>query len=50
MRANRSNNICAWLAYCFPQLLEGETDVMFDNKKKPKWMNHPILKSGRYDF
>ena len=45
MHANRSNYICAWLAYCFPQLLEGETDIMFNNKKKPLWMNHPILKA-----
>lgn len=46
MRANKNNYICAWLVYCFPQLLEGETGAMLEQTKpKPKWMNHPILKA-----
>ena len=45
MQDKKNNLICAWLAYCYPQLLEGEIGAMLEHmKKKPKWMNHPILK------
>lgn len=48
MLANKSNYLCAWIAYCFPRLLEGETGLMLEQmKRKPKWMNHPLLTEKR---
>ena len=39
---NKNDFICAWIVYCFPQLVEGEIGLMLEHMK-PKWMNHPIL-------
>lgn len=41
---NKKSFMCAWIVYCFPQLMEGELEMMLDHMK-PKWMNHPILKA-----
>lgn len=46
MSANKTNYICAWLLYCFPELSDGEVGTMLEQMKpKPKWMSHPILKA-----
>ena len=45
LRDNKDNLACAWIVYCFPELLEGEVAAMLEEMKtKPKWVNHPILK------
>ena len=45
MLDKKNNLICAWLAFCYPQLLEGEISEMLEHmKSKPKWTNHPILR------
>ena len=40
---NKDNIIAAWIAYCYPNLFEGELNAIIDHMK-PKWANHPILK------
>ncbi len=40
---NKNNIIAVWLAYCYPQLFEGELDGIIQHMK-PKWANHPLLK------
>lgn len=42
MMENKDNISVVWIAYCFPQLLEGELNAMIDHMK-PKWANHPLL-------
>ena len=43
---NKDSIICAWIVYCFPELMEGQTNDMLEHMSpKPKWMNHPILKA-----
>lgn len=43
---NKDDIACAWIVYCFPQLLEGEISAMLEHMNpKPKWVNHPILKA-----
>ena len=44
MLDNKDNLACAWIVYCFPQLLEGEISAMLEHMK-PKWVNHPVLKA-----
>ncbi|MBP5799739.1 MAG: hypothetical protein J6W43_07500 [Prevotella sp.] len=41
---NKNNPLCAWIAFCYPQLMEGEIEAMLHHMK-PKWLNHPILKN-----
>ena len=41
---NKGDFICAWIVYCFPQLMEGELNAMLKHIN-PKWLNHPILKN-----
>ena len=40
---DKHNIMLAWLAYCYPEIMEGELQAMVD-AMKPKWINHPILK------
>lgn len=40
---DKNNIMLAWLAYCYPEIMEGELQAMV-NEMKPKWINHPILK------
>ena len=48
MLDNKDDLICAWISYCYPQLMEGEIETMLEHmKKKPKWMNHPILNTKK---
>lgn len=35
--------IAVWIAYCYPQLFEGELNDIIDSIK-PLWANHPLLK------
>ena len=39
---DKNNIILAWIAYCYPEVMEGELQAMVD-AMKPKWINHPIL-------
>ena len=41
---NKNNLLCAWIAFCYPELMEGEIEMMLRHMK-PKWMDHPILKN-----
>ena len=40
---DKNNIMLAWLAYCYPEMMEGELQAMVD-AMKPKWSSHPILK------
>ena len=42
---NKKDPMCAWIVYCFPQLMKGELEAMIEHMK-PKWLNHPILDRG----
>ena len=42
MMENKDDISAVWIAYCFPQLLEGELNAMIDHMK-PQWANHPLL-------
>ena len=39
---DKNNIILAWIAYCYPEVMEGELQAMVD-AMKPKWISHPIL-------
>lgn len=39
---NKNSIISVWIAYCFPQLFEGELEGAI-KYMKPKWINHPIM-------
>jgi hypothetical protein len=43
---DKENAACAWIVYCFPEVIEGEIGAMLDNMQ-PKWMKHPILKKKK---
>ena len=43
---NKDNIYSVWIAYCYPQLFEGELNAIIDNMK-PKWANHPLLQKRR---
>ena len=43
---DKENAACAWIVFCFPEVIEGEIGAMLDNMQ-PKWMKHPILKKKK---
>lgn len=40
---NRDNICAVWIAYCFPDLLDGELKALVSHMK-PKWAKHPLMK------
>ena len=46
MLENKNSIISVWIAYCFPELFEGELNAIIDDIK-PTWANHPLLKMKR---
>ena len=40
---DKNNIILAWIAYRYPEVMEGELNDMIGSLK-PKWIDHPILK------
>lgn len=46
MLENKDNIQAVWIAYCFPQLFEGELNAIIDDMK-PKWAKHPLLNKGK---
>ena len=40
---DKNNIILAWIAYRYPEVMEGELNEMIGSLK-PKWIDHPILK------
>ena len=43
---NKNSIISVWIAYCFPQLFEGELEGAM-NHMSPKWINHPLLQKKK---
>ena len=43
---NKNNIISVWIAYCFPQLFEGELEGAIQHMN-PKWINHPLLQKKK---
>lgn len=46
MLENRNDIYAVWIAYCFPELFEGELNAIIDHMK-PRWANHPLLQKRR---
>lgn len=46
MLENKDDIYAVWIAYCFPELFEGELNAIIDNMK-PRWANHPLLQKRR---
>lgn len=40
---DKNNIILAWIAYRYPEVMEGELNELI-GRLKPKWIDHPILK------
>lgn len=46
MLENKDDIYAVWIAYCFPELFEGELNAIIDNMR-PRWANHPLLQKRR---
>lgn len=46
IKQNKSNNIPAWIVYCYHSLLEGPYRSIIDKNKKQKWAKHTIIKKS----
>ncbi len=46
MLENKDDIYAVWIAYCFPELFEGELNAIIDSMK-PRWANHPLLQKRR---
>ena len=40
---NKDSILTVWIAYCYPQLFEGELNDIIAHMK-PKWADHPLMK------
>lgn len=43
---NKSNNIPAWIVYCYQNLLEGPDRAVIEKNKNQKWAKHTIIKKS----
>lgn len=46
MLENKDDIYAVWIAYCFPELFEGELNAIIDSMR-PRWANHPLLQKRR---